>query len=323
MSHTRKDDHLKYAPTSQVFPNSLAAIKLIHHSLPAFSLNDINLETTILGRKFPYPFYINAMTGGTKAGDELNLKLAALANYFDIPFFLGSQSLMLKDPSLQETYQTLRKAFPNLFIVANVNPNIDAKMAKTAINVVGADALAIHLNSLQELTMAEGDRDFSAWSQNIKDILAHVTVPVIVKEVGYGMHDVTLTKLEELGVDNIDISGTGGTNFTAVESKRNGKENEALLEFGRSTLDSLLSAVHNFDFNVYASGGITSATDIIKALALGARGVGMANYFLTLSKLSMAKMVEAVEALILDLKKIMVLLDAKTIHHLTPDHLIM
>lgn len=322
MSVTRKDDHLKYAKTLALNENAFARVKLIHHSIPSLSMLDVDLSVSLFGTTFPVPFYINAMTGGNSAGNIINEKLAALANHFGLPFFVGSQSLMWKDPQVKDVYKKLRKTYPDLFIVANVNPNATLEMAREAVSVLNANALAIHINSVQELTMAEGDTDFTAWAQNIATIINHLDVPVIVKEVGYGMHDVTLRKLEELGAKYVDISGTGGTNFTAIEMKRNGEESNVLSEFGRSSLESLLSA-QNYKFNVLASGGIHNASDIIKALALGASACGMARYFLDLSDLSFNDAVYEINKLINDLKKIMVLLDAKTINELNKNHVIL
>lgn len=323
MSVTRKDDHIKYAKSLGHTPNEFSRVRLIHHSIPTLSINDVSLNTTLFNKTFAAPFYINAMTGGNKAGNAINEKLAALANYFNIPFFVGSQSLMYKDAKVRDEYIKLRQAFPDLFIVANVNPNATLSMAKDAVNVLKANALAIHVNSIQELTMAEGDRDFSKWDANIKSIIEGLDVPVIIKEVGYGMHDVTLTKLQALGATYIDISGSGGTNFTTIEMMRSGQTSNVLSEFGRSTVDSLQSAVNNYNFTVFASGGIKSASDIIKALALGARACGMARYFLDLSELSIAQAINNVESLISDLKKIMLLLNVKTLNELNKSHLIL
>ncbi len=323
MSTKRKDDHIKFAKDQGVTHNALDDIGFIHHSLPFLSLDDINLETTILGIKFPLPFYINAMTGGNKQGNAINEKLAALANHFNMPFFLGSQSLALKDERVSDTYRDLRAKFPNLFIVSNINPNFTLTMANHALNVVNANALAIHLNSIQELTMAEGDRDFTKWHDNIKTIINNVKVPVIVKEVGYGMHDVTLKVLNDLHVKYIDVSGTGGTNFTRIEMARINETANVLTNFGRSTKDSLLNALKYSSFTVYASGGINDASHIVKVLALGAKAVGMAHFFLKLSELPLDEMINAVNSLIIDLKKIMVLLNAKTINDLNIRHLIM
>lgn len=321
MSKSRKDDHLKLALDSSLTNNEFSAIRFKHVSIPDYSLNDINLETEILGKVFPLPFYINAMSGGNASGNIMNLKLAALASHFNLPFFLGSQSVALKDAKEEVAYLELRNKYPNLFIVANVNPNVSVEEAKRAIKMVSANALAIHINSVQELVMSEGDRDFSLWSKNIKAILKNISVPVIIKEVGYGMIHETLVKLSNLGAHYIDISGASGTNFTKIELARSGVENSSLLDFGRPTISSLRDALTFDAFSVHASGGINNAGSIVKCLAFGAQAVGMAHYFLKLSELPLEEMIKTVELLITDIKKILLLLNVKSIKELKVEHL--
>lgn len=321
MSKSRKDDHLRFALTTASTTNEFSAIRFKHVSIPDFALSDITLETEIFGKVFPHPFYINAMSGGNKKGNLMNEKLAALACHFNLPFFLGSQSVALKNPAEEKAYKALRTKYPNLFIVANVNPNVSLEEARRAISMVEANALAIHINSVQELVMVEGDRDFSRWSQNIKALLENISVPVIIKEVGYGMSHTTLQKLSDLKAPYIDISGASGTNFTKIELARSGITDSPLLDFGRSTTASLQDALTFKSFTVYASGGVNNAGSIVKCLALGAKAVGMAHYFLSLSELSLEEMIKTVELLITDLKKILLLLNTKSVKQLTLDHL--
>lgn len=320
MSKQRKDEHIKYAKSQVITENDFSKIRLIHHSIPSVNFSDINLETTYLGHTFSYPFYINAMTGGNKKGNALNYKLAKLASLYNIPFFVGSQSLAFKEKGVKEQYIALRKAFPHLFIVANINPNFTLAMAKEAVNMLNANALAIHVNSIQELVMIEGDRDFSKWLTNIKTIVEGVNVPVIVKEVGYGMHLVTIEKLISIGVKNIDLSGTGGTNFTKIETDRKKENDSPFIDFGLSAVESLLIAPPTEGVTYFASGGIHSGVNIVKALALGAKAVGMARYFLDLSDLEMAEAQEKLDELILDIKKTLVLLNAKEVTEVNISH---
>ena len=321
MSSNRKDDHIHYAKGLETTPNDFDLIKFKHHSIPSFKLEDIDLSTTILAKRFPLPFYINAMTGGNRLGNQINFKLAALANHFGIPFFIGSQSLAFKDASAKEAYRQLRHDYPHLFIVGNVNPNFTKEMAQEAIDLVKANGLAIHINSIQELVMGEGDRDFTAWTDHIKTILNHVQVPVIIKEVGYGMHEETFKLLSQIGVRYVDVSGSGGTSFTTIELRRLGKESSPLQDFGISTIDSLKIAQQYKEITIYASGGIMNAASILKAYAFGAKAVGMARYFLKLSELSFEEMVTTVEEMILDLKKMMLLLNVKKLEDISMNHL--
>ncbi|OQC49644.1 MAG: Isopentenyl-diphosphate delta-isomerase [Tenericutes bacterium ADurb.Bin024] len=321
MSRRRKDEHIAIAKMAKIRKNDFSHIRFIHHSIPSLSLKDIDLSTSFLGHKFNYPFYINAMTGGAKKGDKINAKLAILAQHFGLPLFVGSQSLAFKNKESRLAFETLRFNFPDLFIVANINPNFTAEMASDAVEILGANALAIHVNSIQELVMGEGDRDFTKWKDNIANILKTVKVPVIVKEVGYGMHEPTLLLLQELGVKHIDISGMGGINFSLIELKRQKKKDSPLLDFGISTVDALLLARNYPSFEVLASGGINNASSIIKSLAMGAKAAGMAKYFLDLCNLPVPEMIKKVDELIIDLKKILVLLNVKSVRELNLDHL--
>ncbi|HZJ89329.1 MAG TPA: type 2 isopentenyl-diphosphate Delta-isomerase [Bacilli bacterium] len=313
MQYKRKDEHLKLALRQQERTNDFDMIRLKHHSVPELNVNEINLTTTIFGQEFSYPFYINAMTGGTKKAAKVNHKLAEIALHYNIPFFLGSQSIALKNETLQEQYYALRKKYPTLFLVANVNPNMTVVEAKMAIKMIDANALAIHVNSVQELAMAEGDRDFTAWLKNIEAIIKSVKVPVIVKEVGYGMTRETVLKLKAIGVKYFDISGAGGTDFTAIESARQKKKDSVLSEFKLSTVESLLDLENIDDITLHASGGIRNSVDIVKALALNAKAVGLARYFLKLTKYNERKIKDTIDVLIEDLKKVMCLVNIKNI----------
>lgn len=315
MISNRKDDHIKYALEEEIITNDFDLIKLNHDSLPSLKFDEIDLSTNFLGHEVKFPFYINAMTGGSVKALEINKKLALIAKEFGLPFVLGSQSAALKDESLIETYQIVRDVYPDVFLVSNVSANATLEQANKAIEMVKANALSIHLNVVQELVMSEGDRDFSKWESNIKTIIDNVNVPVIVKEVGFGMSEKTISHLSQLGVKIIDVSGKGGTNFAIIERKRYNSKGTIFDELGISTVDSLKNAK---DFNglVYASGGIRNALDIFKALMLGAKAVGLSNYFLQLTKLDLNDAVKEVNDLISDLKKLCIIYGVKNIKDL-------
>ena len=317
MSKKRKDDHIKFARKQKELENDFTKVRLIHHSVPSISVDDINLETSYFNRSFSYPFYINAMTGGNDEGNNINYRLATIASKYNIPFFVGSQSLAFKEKGVKEQYIALRKAFPHLFIVSNINPNFTLMMAKEAIDMLGANALAIHVNSIQEIVMKEGDRDFSKWLINIETIVKGVNVPVIIKEVGYGMHKVTLDALHKIGVKYIDISGTGGTNFTIIESERNKVKDSAFKDFGISTVESLMLAEDLKDVTIFASGGVRNGVNVVKSLCLGAKAVGMARFFLDIAYLEENEGYHKIDTLIDEIKKTMVLLNVKTPSELT------
>lgn len=313
MQGKRKNEHLMFALKQRHFQNDFDLIRLSHESVPSLNTDDINLKTNILGQEFSYPFYINAMTGGTKKATKVNEKLAKIALKYNIPFFIGSQSIALKDSSLERNYIDLRNKYPEVFFVANVNPNVTLVEAKRAIGMIKANALAIHVNSVQELAMAEGDRDFSKWLINIESVVSNIKIPVIVKEVGYGMTKDTVLKLKSVGVKYIDISGSGGTDFTEIEYRRQKKKDSIFSNFKISTVESLLDNSEVNGVVLHASGGVRSSLDIIKALALNAKAVGLAHYFLKLTKYPDYIMYKEINTLIEELKKIMSLINAQNI----------
>lgn len=319
MSKKRKDEHIMHALNQVVSTNDFDKIRLIHHSVPSLNIDDINIETKIFDKPFSYPFYINAMTGGASQSENINTRLLKLATTLNIPFFVGSQSIAFKDASVLQEFKALRASFPQAFIVGNINANFTKEMALEAVNMLSANALAIHVNSVQELTMEEGDRSFSSWQQNIKEIIKTVNVPVIIKEVGYGMHKKTVALLKRLGARYIDISGAGGTDFSKIELARQQKEDSPLLSFSISTVEALLDLQEEKDVTIHASGGVRNGLDVVKALALGAKAVGMSRYFLNLTELEEKEAFAAVNELIDDMKKIMILVNAKNVSELNKD----
>src|SRR5690625_2468298 len=309
----RKDEHIKFALKQSNQENDFDLIKLDHLSLPKFDLEDINLETNFLGYKSSFPFYINAMTVGSKKAKHVNEKFAYISQKYNIPIVLGSQSAALKDESLIPTYKIVRDINKNGFIVANISANYDSKDALKAIKMIDANAISIHLNVIQELVMSEGDRKFSHWKDNIIDILENIKIPIIIKEVGFGMSKETIENLTKLGVKNIDISGRGGTNFEIIERERKNSTDILFDNLGISTVDSLINA-KEYDVNVFASGGIRNALDIFKALTLGAKAVGLSSFFLKLTNLSYNEIDNEVDKLISNLKKIFLIYGKKTLN---------
>lgn len=307
----RKDEHIKFALEQDVKQNDFDQVELEHFGLPEFGLNDVNLKTNYLSFMSSYPIYINAMTGGSEKAKEINEKLAFYAKYFNIPLIVGSQSAALKDPSLADTYKVVRKVNPNGFVVANVSANANLNDALKAVEMINANALSIHINVIQELVMNEGDRDFNKWQSNIKEIVENIKVPVIVKEVGFGMSRETMETLIKLGVKYIDVSGKGGTNFAEIERKRNKNLDFTFENLGISTVKSLENS-KGLKATFFASGGIRNALDIFKALNLGASAVGLSSFFLKLTNLSNEEAILKIEELLLNLKKLFVIFNKRT-----------
>ncbi|WP_413537957.1 type 2 isopentenyl-diphosphate Delta-isomerase [Enterococcus malodoratus] len=274
----RKDEHVSLARAFHQKPkeNDFDAIRLVHSSLVAARPEDIDLSTEILGLKLSTPFYINAMTGGSEKTKQINHDLAIVARETNLMMATGSVSAALKDPAVADSYTVVREVNPNGLILGNMGAGRTSDDAKRIVDLLQADGMQIHLNVPQELVMPEGDRDFHEWPENIQTTIQQLPVPVIIKEVGFGMSKETFQQLQSLGVKAVDVSGRGGTSFSQIENARRKKrELNYLDDWGQSTVISLLEAQEVDELTLLASGGIRDAYDIFKALCLGAKAVGI------------------------------------------------
>jgi isopentenyl-diphosphate delta-isomerase len=286
----RKADHIAIAASGQAdfrVATLLDDVHLVHSSLPELAMDEIDLSTTLLGRAIAAPLMVTGMTGGTPAAAELNRALAAAAAAVGIPFGLGSQRAMLVRPELASTYQ-VRAAAPDVYLFANLGAVqlalLPAEAVREVVRAVEADALCIHLNPAQEVAQPGGDRDFRGVLDAIARAVATAGVPVMVKETGCGLSPDVARRLVGAGVRALDLSGAGGTSWTAVESRRaQGGDRalgEELWDWGIPTgaalgwlADAGLPAA---GVDLVASGGIRTGLDVARALALGARAAGVA-----------------------------------------------
>ncbi|MFT8819871.1 MAG: type 2 isopentenyl-diphosphate Delta-isomerase [Liquorilactobacillus nagelii] len=308
----RKDEHVFLAEKFyQAQPdNGLAEVRLIPNNLPEISVAKVNLTSTLAGKKIAVPFFINAMSGGSPETAKLNQKLAVAAAATNIPMATGSQSIALKFPQAAASFKVVRQNLPNGLVIGNIGASHNLADARAAVEMLQADVLEVHLNAAQEIVMAEGDRQFY-WEENLQQIISGLSVPVIVKEVGFGISPTTLERLQKIGVKNVDLSGHGGTNFAKIENQRRRAKDFSLLNnFGLTTAETLLASQHfASSFSFTASGGIRDALDIVKCLVLGADNVGIAGLFLhTLIKEDVAGLINLIEDLKKQLKSIFALL---------------
>jgi len=285
----RKSDHLAIAASGQANfrrPTLLDEVHLLHCALPERAADDVDLTTTWLGRAFRAPLMVTGMTGGTAEAAEINRGLAAAAQAVGIPFGLGSMRAMAEHPELAETYQ-VRSAAPDVFLCGNLGVVQLARMTtpqvRELLSRVGADALCIHLNVAQEMAQPNGDRDFRGGLDAIARAVAELGLPVMVKETGCGLSPAVIRKLFGVGVRAVDVAGGGGTSWTAVESHRSAGDTQALgqelWDWGIPTAASVAWASAlglGADLEIVASGGIRTGVDAARALALGARAVGVA-----------------------------------------------
>ncbi|MEU5691853.1 phosphomevalonate kinase [Actinosynnema sp. NPDC020468] len=278
----RKDDHVRLAlehhrPHDR---NEFDDIAFVHHALGGVDRADVSLDTRFADLHWRVPLYINAMTGGSAKTGDINRDLAIAARETGVPIASGSMSAYFKDPATAGTFAVLREQNPDGFVMANVNANATVEQAKRAVDLLRADALQIHLNAVQETVMPEGDRSFSAWAPRIEEIAAGLDVPVIVKEVGFGLSRDTVVTLVKLGVRVADVGGRGGTDFARIENSRREHREYAYLDgWGQSAPACLLDA-RDVGLPLLASGGVRHPLDVVRGLALGASAVGASGTFL-------------------------------------------
>lgn len=311
----RKADHVRLASAQHAEPRAhdLDHVRPMNHPLAAGDRSAVDLA--IRGRVLAWdvPLYINAMTGGTEHTGTINRALARAARETGVPIASGSTGILHREPAAIPSFRVLREANPDGFVMANINANLSPEQARRSVEILEADALQVHLNPAQEIVMPEGDRDFTRWSDNLAAIVEGVGVPVIAKEVGAGMSRGTVTALRDLGVAAVDVSGRGGTDFTAIESDRRTDGGMAYLAgWGQSAVEGLLDAA-DCDVDLLASGGLRHPLDAVRALALGALAVGVAGSFLrTLLTDGEVALVQRIETWLGQIGDLMTLLGART-----------
>ncbi|HEN9458799.1 TPA: type 2 isopentenyl-diphosphate Delta-isomerase [Streptococcus agalactiae] len=276
----RKDDHIKYALKYQSPYNSFDDIELIHSSLPKYNVNDIDLSTHFAGQSFEFPFYINAMTGGSEKGKAVNHKLAQVAQATGIVMATGSYSAALKNDE-DDSYPTT-DLYPDLKLATNIGLDKPLPAAELTVKAMNPIFLQVHVNVMQELLMPEGEREFHMWRSHLKEYVDNIQCPLILKEVGFGMDLQSIKDAYDIGITTVDISGRGGTSFAYIENQR-GRDRSYLNTWGQTTAQSLINAQSMMDkMDILASGGIRHPLDMVKCLVLGAKAVGLSRAVLEL-----------------------------------------
>ncbi|TYR82574.1 type 2 isopentenyl-diphosphate Delta-isomerase [Priestia megaterium] len=321
MSRTkRKIDHIHHAiQTGQHRLHGLDDIRFVHNSLPNKGVQDVHIDTKIGELLLSSPIFINAMTGGGGIETErINRSFARIANECQLAMAVGSQMAAIKDEKEEQSYKVVRQENPNGIIFANLGSEATVDQAKKAVDMLEANGLQIHLNVIQELVMPEGDRDFTNALHRIEKMVHELSVPVIVKEVGFGMSADSALKLKEAGVQVIDIGGYGGTNFSRIENERRAKQFQFFNDWGIPTAASLGEVCQKTsDISIISSGGIQTSIDVAKSIALGACGAGMAGYLLSvLMKANEEAVIQEIQSLHEQLMLIMTALGVTTIAEL-------
>ena len=296
---SRKSDHIRINLEEDVrssITTGLEKYHFVHQALPELNLDEINLSQTLFGKVLKAPILISSMTGGTSEAASINKVLAECAQETGIAMGLGSQRAALEHPEMAYTYQ-VRQFAPDILLFANLgaiqlNYSYTLEHCKRAIDMVGADALILHLNALQEALQPEGDTRFDGLIDKIEAVCRQIKVPVIAKEVGWGISEKAARQLANAGVAAIDVAGAGGTSWSQVEMYRNPDEHQARIagvfrNWGIPTAESIRAvraAVPGMV--VIASGGLRDGVDLAKCLALGACLGGMAGPFLKAAAVS-------------------------------------
>ena len=284
----RKNNHIEVCLREDVHSkvsNGFESYRIIHNALPEADFETFSIETEFLGKKVSAPFLISSMTGGTEQGERINRNLAEAAGILNIPFAIGSQRIYLTNDKTSNL--PYRKIAGNIPILANLgavqlNYGFGRDDCLRAVEMLDADALILHLNPLQELIQANGDLNFSGILKKIETLCADFPVPVIVKEVGWGISSKNAKYLINAGVSMIDVAGAGGTSWSQVESKINNNHDshvlaDAFADWGIPTAECIRSIHEEYPtIPIIASGGITNGVEAAKAILLGAKIAGMA-----------------------------------------------
>jgi isopentenyl-diphosphate delta-isomerase len=304
----RKADHIRICLEEDVSGQGIGAgfdrYRFVHQALPEIALADVDTSTEIWGRRLRVPLLISSMTGGAPRAGEINRNLALAAQELGLAMGVGSQRAAIERPELEDTYQ-VRKHATDIALFANVgavqlNYAYGVEQCRRAVDMIEADALILHLNAIQEAVQPEGDTDFRGLAAKIAQVCREVGVPVIAKEVGWGISAQAARLLWDAGVSAIDVAGAGGTSWSQVEAHRIPSEAgrlvaEAFAGWGIPTAESLrmvLAGGVPEGGKVFASGGVRNGLDAAKALALGADLAGLARPFLKAAAMSAEAAVE-------------------------------
>lgn len=276
---TRKTDHLRIAVSGRgAFERTttlLDEVTLVHQALPEMALDEVDLSVEIFGRTLRAPLLIGAMTGGTQAAERLNADLASVAEELGVGLCLGSQRVMEEHPESAAGF-AVRDLAPNTLIIGNLGLVQARQLGPEAVGElsrsVSADAMALHLNPAQELTQAEGDRDFRGGVETLCELRRALDVPLMVKETGCGLSREAGEAISAAGVEAVEVGGAGGTSWVRVESERDESRRwlgDVFSEWGVPTAASLV-LLEGLPLTLIAGGGLRDSIDLARSLALGA-----------------------------------------------------
>ena len=285
----RKKDHIQFSlseKTQNLSSNDFDKIVLTHHALPDFNFSDVSLQTTLLGHQFSSPHFISSMTAGHKDSFKINSNLAVAAAQKNWMMCVGSQRRELTDAASKNEWQKISEKNPDIKLVSNIGieeviefPTVKVLELTKNLNSIG---LIVHLNPLQEV-FQKSAAQFKGSVKALDKLISKSKVPIIIKEVGFGISENLMAELFKMGAAVVDVSGAGGTHWGMVEALRQDKKSatslasQAFLNWGQTSVKCLLNFQNDIhSHHVWASGGVRSGVDSAKCLALGARAVGIA-----------------------------------------------
>lgn len=326
----RKSEHIEISLNRDVQAKKATTgfedIYLIHKALPEIDRQKIDLSTTLFDHEFSAPLIVGAITGGTSEAMKINAMIAETVEELGLGMSVGSQRAAIEDRDLERTFSITREKAPTAFLIANIGGiqlvnGYGLKEVKRAIKMIEADAVAIHLNPLQEAIQPEGQTNFQGLLKKIRELVEHLDKPVIMKETGAGIAVEEAKKLEEAGVAGIDTSGLGGTSWSAVEyyrAKKRGTEiqrhlGDVFWDWGIPTAISVIELSQSVDIPLIASGGIRNGMDIAKASALGSTLTSLSHPVLKAANKSSGEVKNLLSLLIEELKTAMFLVGADSI----------
>lgn len=315
---SRKADHIRINLEENVqsgLTTGLEHYRFQHRAVPELNLSDVDTSLSIFGRNLRTPILISSMTGGTEQASNINRTLAQAAQAAGAAMGLGSQRAALEHPELSSTFQ-VRSYAPDILLFANLgaiqlNYGFTVDHCRRAVEMIGADALILHFNAVQEAVQPEGNTNFAGLLKKVEQVCRQMDVPVVAKEVGWGFSEEDVRGLKNAGIQAIDVAGAGGTSWSEVEKHRATNEfqaslAEAFINWGVPTAQAILNVRNTApDLIVFASGGLRSGIDIAKCIALGASLGGMASPFLKAAVQSPELTIETLEAITKEIRVVM------------------
>ncbi|MCL2134672.1 MAG: type 2 isopentenyl-diphosphate Delta-isomerase [Candidatus Bathyarchaeota archaeon] len=327
ITQKRKAEHIRICLEKKAQARTMTTgfedVEFVHRALPEVNREDICLSTFFLNKSFSAPLMVGAMTGGTEEAVEINRNIALVVEKLGLGMGLGSQRAAVENYSLDRTFAVARKTAPNAFLVANIGGvqfvhGYGVEQVRRVVEMIDADAVAVHLNALQEAVQPEGQTRFKGILAKIGEVAGELDTPVIVKETGAGISCEDAMALKEAGVSAIDVGGGGGTSFAAVEYFRGEQRlGEVFWDWGIPTCLSVVEVVQSVNLPVIASGGVRSGLDVAKALALGAGLASVVQPVLEVAVKGSVETEQFLKGLIDELRNVLFLVGVENVKGLT------